>query len=398
MLSDATLTYGERAMKALLGVDALYRAESGDPTGLAVLNMDTEGRYPGDAFATYAEASDCFAELKTDAVDLKEADRRTYYDQLCHSTLAFMRWRTDGLRFESQLEDFLHAPAAPASEEMLDAIRTDLWRALIEMGYSGDLAAQAAAWEARHRVAPEAVQEVLTGLLSEAWDRTEEHLGWMPAEKSDGMKVSTVTGESYNARCDYSVRTIDINIDPVLTAPGLKHLAIHEGYPGHYLQFKLRETMAYAGTAAPDVLLSIVNSASSSVFEGIADDGIHMVNWTDSKDDRVQGLMNAYRAAIGTGAAWKLHGLGQSETEATDWLREQALTGGEGWVLNRMKFIAAPPRAVLIWSYWWGEQSVAAARQAVRSEDEPEFIDYLYGRMHSTKTVGMFEGGVNGLG
>ena len=115
-------------------------------------------------------------------------------------------------------------------------------------------------------------------------------------------------------------------------------------------------------------------------------------------DDRVQGLMNAYRAAIGTGAAWRLHGLGQSETEATDWLREQALTGGEGWVLNRMKFIAAPPRAVLIWSYWWGEQSVAAAFQSVRSEDEPEFIDYLYGRMHSTKTVAMFQGGANGLG
>ena len=88
MLSDATLTYGERAMKALLGVDALYRAESGDPTGLAVLNMDTEGRYPGDTFASYEEASACFVELKADAIDLQEPDRRTYYDQLCHSTLA----------------------------------------------------------------------------------------------------------------------------------------------------------------------------------------------------------------------------------------------------------------------------------------------------------------------
>ena len=72
MLSDPTLTYGERAMKALLGVDALYRTESGDPTGLTVLHMDTEGRYPGDVFSDYEEASGCFRDLRADAVDLDE--------------------------------------------------------------------------------------------------------------------------------------------------------------------------------------------------------------------------------------------------------------------------------------------------------------------------------------
>ena len=35
MLSDATMAYGERIMTALLGVDALYRSESGDEDGLA---------------------------------------------------------------------------------------------------------------------------------------------------------------------------------------------------------------------------------------------------------------------------------------------------------------------------------------------------------------------------
>ena len=39
MLSDATLAYAEELTPALLGVDALYRAESGDQDGLVVLNM-----------------------------------------------------------------------------------------------------------------------------------------------------------------------------------------------------------------------------------------------------------------------------------------------------------------------------------------------------------------------
>lgn len=389
-ISERTCAYGAEAARALLGVDALYRAESGDPTGLAVLNMDVEGRYPAEAFSDYAEAAARFRELARGAEALPEEDRRVYYGQLCGSTLAFIEWRGAGLPLDAQLARFLHVEAAPAPDAALDGLRSELRAALSRLGYAGDLVAQAAAWEARHAVEPEAVGEVLAELLDEAWRRTEAWLGGMPGPESDGMKVATVTDVAYNARCDYSRRTIDVNVDPTLTRPGLKHLAVHEGYPGHWLQFKLRETMAADGRAAPDVLLSVVNSASSCVFEGIADDGLRAVGWDDGDDDRVQGLLTRHRAAIGTGAAWRLHALGWSEAKATDWLRAQALTGGEGWVLNRMRFIAAPARAVLIWSYWHGEPAVTAAWSGVDDADRGAFVDYLYGRLHSTRTVGMF--------
>ena len=39
VLSQDTLAYGERVAAALLGLDALYRAESGDEDGLVVLDM-----------------------------------------------------------------------------------------------------------------------------------------------------------------------------------------------------------------------------------------------------------------------------------------------------------------------------------------------------------------------
>ena len=147
----------------------------------------------------------------------------------------------------------------------------------------------------------------------------------------------------------------------------------------------------HEGLAPADGLLSVVNTASSSVFEGIADAGIAMLDWVETDDDdRLQALMNRYRAGIGTGAAWRLHALGETAEGVTGWLLSRSLAGGEGWVQNRMKFIAAPARAVLIWSYWWGEPVVAAAWERVPKERRPEFLRYLHERMHSNTTVGMF--------
>ena len=77
-LGKDTLAFGRRVMTALLGVDALYRKESSDGEGLAVVNLDIERRYAADAFAGYGEATRCFEELRADARALLEPDRRVY--------------------------------------------------------------------------------------------------------------------------------------------------------------------------------------------------------------------------------------------------------------------------------------------------------------------------------
>lgn len=391
MLSAHTLDFGLEAAGAILGVDALYRSESGDETGLAVLDMSRPGELETESFDTYLTAAARWQELARAAAGLPEADRAAYYAQLARSTLAFIEWRVSGLDFSRQLGEFLHRPAMPVPESTLDAIRGDMHALLGEMGYAGDLATRASTWEARWAVPPEDVASVTAELMHDAWIRTNERVVEIPADISDGMKVAAVTGVPFNARCNYLGRTVDLNVEPTLTLPSLRHLAVHEGYPGHYVQFKLRETWFRDGLAPADNLLSVVNTASSSVFEGIADTGMAMIGWDESLDDRLQGLMNRYRSAIGTGAAWRLHGLGWSREAATDWLRDQAVTGGEGWVRNRMAFIEAPSRAVLIWSYWYGEPTVREAwNAAVETGRKDDFVRYLYGRMHSNRTVEMF--------
>ncbi len=382
------MALGGRLAVALLGVDALSRAESGDDDGLVVLNLAAPGEVPAVTFGSYADAADELRQLATAASRLPELDRRRYYEQVCRSTLAFLEWREHGLPFALQLQEFLGVAAEPASESAVDLLRGRLRSLLSGMGYAGALDAQCAAWEARHRVPADQVPGVLSELLREAWGRTNRILP-IPAAPSDGMGVAAVSGVAFNARCSYLDRRIELNTDPVLTRPGLKHLAAHEGYPGHYVQFKLRETAFRAGRAPADVLLSVVNTASSSVFEGIADYGLSLVGWVEDDDDRVQALLTRYRAGIGTGAAWRLHALGWSAGRVLDWLAEVSLTGGAGWVANRMAFIAAPARAVLIWSYWWGEPVVASGWTGLPQVRRGEFLRFLYERMHSNETVGM---------
>ena len=332
-----------------------------------------------------------FETLKTRAAGLPELDRALYYRQFCDSTLNFMTWREGSLAFEDQISGFLHVPAQPASEAELDKMRTEMNTLLNEMGYTGDLAARCAAWEQKNRVPADEVADVFETYMSEAWDRTNQRLP-IPAPKSDAMKVETISGMAFNARCNYKTRTVELNIDPILTYPGLKHLVTHEGCPGHYVQFKLRETWYREGTAPADGMLSIVDTSSSTTFEGIADNGLVMLDWIETDDDRFQSLMSRYRAGIGTAAAWKLHALNEPAEKVTDWLRSVNLAGGEGWVKNRMRFLTAPQRSVLIWSYWQGEASVTPAYLKVPVEKRPEFYRYLYGRMHSPQSVAMFIG------
>ncbi len=389
MISDQTMAYAEQITTALLGVDALYRQESGEEEGLVVVNM-SPGRHTPEQFESYSAARQRFSALRVAAAGLPEADRRLYYDQLCHSTLAFMQWREQGLPFTEQLSSFLHVPAEPASEAVLDDLRSRMRDLLNSLGYSGDLRSQFAAWEAKNRVPADEVPGVLSQLLDSAWDRTEARLH-IPADKSDGMQVIPVTGAAFNARCDYLHRKIELNVDPILTRQGLKHLTVHEAYPGHYVQFKLRETWYSQGQSPADGLLSVVNTASSSTFEGIADNGMTLLEWVENDDDRLQSLLGRYRSGIVTSAAWRLHALGWPVEKVTAWLRSQTLAGGEGWVAGRMRFISAPARAVLIWSYWWGEACVTPAYLQAPPQRRSEFLQYLYGRMHSNQTVAMFQ-------
>ncbi|MGH2550449.1 MAG: hypothetical protein ACRDHN_13730, partial [Thermomicrobiales bacterium] len=353
MLSDRTIDFGESFTTALLGLDALYAAEqqkpdtdaSSDIERLVVLNMSTT--HQPDSFAGYDEAIARFQELSQLAGALPELDRQVYYRETSESAIAFAEWRSMGLPFADQISRFLHVPGAPPQDGELDRLRLKMSNLLTELGYSGSLDARFSAWESRHRVPTDEIVGTLESLLDEAWDRTAELIE-IPAEKSDYMRVSSVSGVPFNAQCDFAGRTIRLNVDPILTVPSLRHLAVHEGCPGHYLQFKRREASYLAGHSPADGLLSVVNTASSSPFEGIADHGLSVIGWDRNLDGKLASILARYRSGIGTRAAWRLHAEGWEPAQVREELLRDALVGGEGWVDNRIKFIDRADRSALI--------------------------------------------------
>ena len=389
MISDTTLAFAEKVASAFLGADALYRSDpNGDQIGLVIMNLAGNSIAP-EYFENHAVAIDRFLELQRMTVELPEVDRRLFYQQLCHTTVQILKWLRDGLPFSDQIRDFLHVTGVPPSDQDLDYLRSEIHRQLTQMGFSGDLQSQCSAWEERNRVPPDEVQGVMEELMDIAWERTADIIG-LPESKEDGMKVVTVSSDYFNARCDYQKRTVEINIDPVLTNPGLKHLVAHEAYPGHYVQFRLRESLYHAGKATAEGLFSMLKSPSSCMFEGVADHGIYTLDWVEGDGDRVMAWLTRYRAAIGAAAAWRLHALKWEHKRTVEWLRTANLLGGDAWVVQRMGYLTPPQRGMHVWSYWQGEPRLHKIWQAVDVDQRGEFYNYLYSRLHSPQSVELF--------
>jgi hypothetical protein len=385
-LSDATLAYAEELTDAILGLDRLYREESGDETGLAVLDI-SDGRSP-ETFEDYGGAEQRFSTLRERAGSLSEPDRSTYYTQFCESMLAFVEWRTDGLDFTEQVERFLHVPAEPPSTGELDGLQDELGTVLAGLGYDGTVAEQCSAWKDDTTVESSRAARFLASEMDEMRSETLSTLS-LPDDAIERMDASGISDAPFNAKCDFADRTVVINTDPQLTRPWLRKLAVHEGYPGHVLQFSLRKHWYDEGTAPADGLLSVVNCASSATFEGIADSGLSLLESGTASDDAA-ALVSRYQTGIATVGAWRYHANGWSESRLEEWLSDRAIYGDDGWVKNRVKFITAPERATLMWSYWHGEPAVRDVMEKVDRSERPEFVEFLYGRMHSPESLAEF--------
>lgn len=390
MLDRATLAYAERLARAYRGLDTLHRAANpDDPWGLVVLDM-AENRSP-TSFGGWDAARGAFVRLAEEAADLVEADRRRYYADLCRSALTVVAWneRDGALPLEEQVAGFLATEPRPASEAELGAVRAELGRELAAAGHGGPLRDAARAWETATRVATDELVPTMERLMHEALDRTATVFDVpMPRLPS----VTLVRGAAFNARCDFARGVVELNADPVITLGDLRHLVVHEVVPGHCLQFETRKLAAREGWGGADGLMSLVKSAGSPLFEGVADAGNELIGWTEPVD-RITALVSRLRAGIGTVAAWGIHREGWSRERARAYLAEYALMGGAGWVENRLGYSAPKGRGAHVWSYWLGEQALRPVYARHPNGMPAGDLRTIYGRMHSLASLAVLVDG-----
>lgn len=385
-------SFSERLTRITMGIDALERRKNrgGGP-------LDSEGLVPiylgADLIAAPLLADWAEAETELDALHeqlprVAPASRRVFATAMLRSLRTAVRlFRGVALDYSVKVTDLVGAPAGPVDAAELDAARDRLDVLLRACGVvRGSLARRIAEWEEARALPAGEIENTYHTLMDEGRART---AGKIFDTGDFTMALNPVRGVPYTARCGFDAGKMDLNVDLKFTRAAIKHLVAHEVFPGHATQLLLTRARVEQGTAHPETLLCTANTVLGCVQEGIADEGVGLIDWIDDDDDRIHLELRRLRSAAQTCAAWYLMVEERPAETVAQYLRDTA-AGQESWVQGRLKMAAHPFRGAFIASYWAGARAVRRVMERTSAADFPRFVDYLYANAHSPQSLEMF--------
>ena len=373
------------------GLDALYRTT---PRCDGFLN--NEGLVPVAvaaveplALRSYEEASQALHALASRLPQEAESElRQAYLAEMIDSLLALVTtFEEKDISFSERLRRQLRIDTRMVPQSILDGYVQTIREKLDELGYTGSsLADDLARWEGDNLVSPDNVLQVLRDYGEEARRRTSAFMYDMQQEWLEPVAVQSVP---FSAYCDYPGRQLLLNLDFPYTRYSLKHLACHEAFPGHLVHLALRQRYVANGSMPLDGAQVVTSSASSALFEGIADNGLYFLDWVDTPDDELAVTLQRVRSALRCNAAWMLH----AENKPLDEIIPVIAKAGfqtETTVRGRLSFLNHGLRAPFVYAYWCGETAVHDVWKTVARERRAEFWHYLYANMHTPETLRTF--------
>lgn len=386
-------TFSTDLTAVTMGIDALERARArGD--GL----LDAEGLVPiylgadlvaARRYAEWREVRHDLAALTADAARLPPGQRQVFVCAMLSSLEAAVHLFSGGrLDYAAKVRNLVGAPEGPVDPAEIDAIRDTLDAALRRLGIvRGTLRERIVAWEDRRVLPLSQLEAAFEALMTEGKARTAARI----FDTGDfTMALHPVRDVAFTARCGFDQRRMDLNVDLAFTRAALKHLVAHEVYPGHATQLLLTRARVADGSALPETLLCTANTVLGCVQEGIADEGVALIDWFEDDDDHIHHQLRRLRSAAQTSAAWQLMVDRRPAAEVSGYLRDTA-AGQAAWIQGRLRMAAHPFRGAFIASYWAGARAVRRTFERVAATDFPRFVDYLYGHAHSPQSLEMFE-------
>jgi hypothetical protein len=255
------------------------------------------------------------------------------------------------------------------------------------MGYrSGALAEDVARFETDTIVPADKVLETMAEYTRDARRRTSELMYLMNDEWIEPVRLDDVP---FTAYCDFPERKMRLNLAFPFTRSDIKHLACHEAFPGHLVHLALRQRYVAEGKMPLDGAQVVTSSASSALFEGIADNGWFFLDWINTPEDIAGMTLVRLRAALRCNAAWMLHAEGRTPEEVAPLIAEAGYQD-VATAAGRIGFLRHGLRAPFVYGYWCGDTSTHAVWQAVPKERRKEFWHYLYSNMHTPTTLKQF--------
>ncbi|MDN4075359.1 hypothetical protein [Fictibacillus terranigra] len=376
----------------VLGMDQFYREKTNsgteaslDQEGLVPINLTSE---TPNNYSSWEDIISHLEQLRQRYIIIKDEVRRNYMQQQIGSLITLAKWCSGiGMSFREKVRGLLYVNENPYVEAERKRLHDKLDSLLIQKGLKGPLTEKVRQWEESQSVTSNQIESVLKELLSQAKERVIQYL-FKEIEDVDVMPV-VVKRVPYSAYCDYENGKMYINGDLSYTYESLKHLVTHECFPGHTTHMRMREMGFRSGDVPMDAALVITNTASSSVFEGIGDNGIHFINWVDTLDDQIYLVYQLIRSISGMNAAHMIHEENKSDEEVSDFLRNFAFAK-DNWIRSRMRFFKHSLRAPFIYSYWRGNEAVSEVFTRLNEKQKSFFYHFLYKNMLSADTVKQF--------
>lgn len=373
------------------GIDRLYRS-----TPRSDGFLDREGLIPvavtgvePRVLRDYDEADSALQAL--DARLPAEAEsplRQAYLGEMIDSLRTLVAtFQEQQISYGERLKRQIRIDTQLVSEATLDGYRAIIRARLDELGYrGGDLPTDLGRWEADARVPRDKVLDTIRAYAEEARRRVSRLMYEMGHEWLEPMELKDVP---FSAYCDYPGRRLMLNLDHPYSTHELKHLACHEAFPGHLVHLALRQFYVSSGKLPLDGAQVVTSSASSALFEGIADNGIYFLDWVNEPAEHLASALQRLRAALRCNAAWMLHAEGRSPDEVAEVISRASYQGLEHTRSN-LAFLRHGLRAPFVYSYWCGDMAVHDVWSKVPAERRKEFWAYLYGNMHTPSTLRAF--------
>lgn len=334
----------------------------------------------------YAEARERLEALAVrNAGEAETQLRRDYVDEMIDSLLALVTtFEEKPISFADRVRRQIRVETQLVPDGELEGYRGTIREKLDELGYAGgSLTEDFNRWEAQARVPKEAVLAELKALILEGRERVTATMYPMAHE---WMEPEGVTAVPFSAYCDYPTRKVLLNLDFPYTRFSLKHLATHEVFPGHLVHMNLRERYVAEGKMPLDGAQVVTSSASSALFEGIADNGMFFLDWVDGPEDELGVALQRLRSAMRCNAAWMMHAQGMSLDEIVPIMADKALQDPVT-ARSRLAFLSHNLRAPFVYAYYGGDMAVHEVWKTVAPEERKDFWEFLYDNMHTPTTL-----------
>lgn len=340
------------------------------------------------AYTEWDEIRDDLSQIDAMVAALKPGERRVFLEGMVRSLKMAVRVFSGGSpTFEEKVLSLVGAPLIREDVEMVEVTRDRIDRLLKGLGFNfGSLRDRVRAWEEDRAIAPDRIEPIFKALMDEAKRRTAD----MIFDTGDfDLALNAVHDKPYAARWNFNEGQIDLNVDITYTCASLKHLVCHEAFPGHSTHLLYTRAEVDAGRSTLDSLLITANAITGCVQEGIADQGIHLIDWLEDDDDQLSLELRNLRSAAQFTAIWAYMAQGQSAEQTIKYLRNIAL-GQDAWVRGRLRTAAHPFKGPFIASYWAGNEAVRRVRERVTNAQRPDFLRALFGRAQSPQSLEMF--------